>query len=88
MIFRRPPLIPYSYDLHTGNNVWGIQGKGWSLLTGPVPCFWITCNGQRVDLRPIGFPRAYYVGDPTCYLETLHRNEATSRAARRLGLTD
>lgn len=61
---RRPPLIPYTFALHTGNTTWGTQKRPWSL----TPAAWVTCNGQPVDLTTMGFPRAYTAPDMAAYL--------------------
>lgn len=52
----KTPLLPYTRELHTGSTQWGYRFGG---LLGHRA--WITCNKQRVDLRPMGFPKPYLI---------------------------
>jgi hypothetical protein len=67
----RKPLKPYSRSLHASVNTWGMEDR--FALIGMLPCFWITCNGERVDLRGMGFSKPYYLGYPGSLLEMLRQ---------------
>jgi hypothetical protein len=51
----RQPLLPYTFDLHTGSSGWTLEKRPWSLY----PSSWVLCNGQRLDMRTVGYPRPY-----------------------------
>ena len=66
MNLRRKPALLYSRARHTGDNTWDAEPR-FSLLPG-IPTYWITCNGERVDLSPL-LGRAHYTGDPDRFIE-------------------
>jgi hypothetical protein len=51
-------MIAYTTDLHTGTNTWDIEAEG-----VVSPKLWITCNGERVDMRSMTYRDAHFTSN-------------------------
>jgi hypothetical protein len=72
----RKPALLYSRALHTGSNDWDVEPR-FGILGG-IPTYWITRNGERVDMTPL-LGRAYYTGDPDLFITSQEMAEANAR---------
>lgn len=68
-------MLTYTDSLHTGRNKWSHEFQTRLLSAARI---WITCNGERVDMRTMGFPHAYLTSVPAALtvLDTMDAREA------------